>query len=47
MIVALRRHTLMLLDDCLHALQPSSLHLTRSALQLCRQRHGISRLPDI
>ena len=32
MIVAFRRHTLLPLEDCLHALQPSIPHLTRSAL---------------
>jgi hypothetical protein len=39
--------TLLPLDDCLYALQPSIPHLTRSALHRCLQRHGISRLPDI
>jgi hypothetical protein len=29
-VVALRRHTLLPLDDCLYALQPSIPHLTRS-----------------
>jgi hypothetical protein len=47
MIVALRRHTLLPLDDCLYALQPSISHLTRSSLHRCLQRHGISRLPDM
>jgi hypothetical protein len=47
MIGALRRHTLLPLDDCLYALQPSIPHLTRSALHRCLQRHGISRLPDV
>jgi hypothetical protein len=47
MIVAFRRHTLLPLDDCLYALQPSIPHLTRSALHRCLERHGISRLPDI
>ena len=47
MVVAFRRHTLLPLDDCLYALQPSLPHLTRSALHRCLQRHGISRLPDI
>jgi hypothetical protein len=47
MVVAFRRHTLLPLDDCLYALQPSIPHLTRSALHSCLQRHGISRLPDI
>ena len=44
--VVLRRHTLLPLDDCPYALQPSAPHLTRSALHRCLQRHGISRLPD-
>jgi len=47
MIVAFRRHTLLPLDDCLYALQPTVPHLTRSALHRCLQRHGISRLPDV
>lgn len=47
MIVAFRRHTLLPLDDCLYALQPSIPHLTRSALHRCLQRYGVSRLPDI
>ena len=37
-VVAFRRNTLLPLDDCLYALQPSLPHLTR---------HGISRLPQI
>ena len=45
--VALRKHTLLPLDDCLYALQPSIPHLTRSALHRCLQRHGISRLPEV
>src|SRR5215203_7210282 len=45
-IVAFRRHTLLPLDDCLYALQPTLPHLTRSTLHRCFQRHGISRLPD-
>lgn len=45
--MAFRCHTLLPLDDCLYALQPSLPHLTRSALHRCLQRHGISRLPDI
>jgi len=47
MIVAFRRHTLLPLDDCLYALQPSIPHLTRSSLHRCLQRHGISRLPAL
>ena len=47
MIVAFRKHTLLPLDDCLYALQPSIPHLTRSALHRCLQRHGISRLLDV
>src|SRR3954447_3362330 len=44
--VAFRRHTLLPLDDCLYALQPTILHLTRSSLHRCLQRHGVARLPD-
>ena len=47
MIVACRRHTLLPLDDCRYALQPTVPHLTRSALHRCLQRHGISRLPEV
>ena len=46
-IVAFRQHTLLPLDDCLYALQPSIPHLTRSSLHRCLQRHGISQLPDV
>jgi len=45
-VVAFRRHTLLPLDDCLYALQPTIPHLTRSTLHRCFLRHGISRLPD-
>jgi transposase InsO family protein len=46
-IVAFRRHTLLPLDDCLYALQPSIQHLARSTIHRCLQRHGISCLPDV
>src|ERR1700751_1384580 len=46
-IVAFRRHTLLLLDDCLYALQATIPHLTRSSLHRCLERHGISRLPEV
>ncbi|QKD88187.1 IS481 family transposase [Xanthomonas axonopodis pv. vasculorum] len=46
-IVAFRKHTLLPLDDCLSALQPSMPRLTRSSLHRCLQRHGISRLPKM
>ena len=46
-IVAFRRHTLLPLDDCLYALQPTIPHLSRSSLHRCLQRHGIGRLPDV
>ncbi len=46
-VVAFRRHTLLPLDDCLYALQPTIPHLTRSSLHRCLQRHGIGRLPDV
>ena len=46
-VVAFRRHTLLPLDDCLYALQPTIPHLMRSSLHRCLQRHGISRLPEM
>src|SRR5664279_1851936 len=46
-VVAFRKHTLLPLDDCLYALQATILHLTRSSLHRCLQRHGISRLPEV
>ena len=46
LVVAFRKHTLLPLDDCLYALQPTISHLSRSTLHRCLQRHGISRLPD-
>jgi transposase InsO family protein len=46
-VVAFRRHTLLPLDDCLYALQPTIPHLTRSSLHRCFQRHSISRLPNV
>ena len=46
-IVAFRRHTLLPLDDCFYALQPTMPHLTRPSLHRCLQRHGISRLPAV
>ena len=46
-VVAFRKHTLLPLDDCLYALQPTIPHLTRSSLHRCLQRHGISRLPEV
>lgn len=45
-IVAFRQHTLLPLDDCLYALQPTTPNLTRSSLHRCFQRHGISKLPN-
>jgi transposase-like protein len=47
LIVAFRRHTLLPLDDCLYALQPTIPHLTRSSLHRCLQRQNISRLPEV
>src|SRR4028118_495104 len=40
MVVAFRRHTLLPLDDCLYALQPTIPHLTRSSLPRSPPRHG-------
>jgi hypothetical protein len=45
--VAFRRHTLLPLDDCVHALQPTIPHLTQSSLHRCLKRHGISRLSQV
>lgn len=45
-VVAFRRHTLLPLDGCLYALQPTIPHLRRSTLHRCLPRHGIARLPD-
>jgi len=45
--VAFRKHTLLPLDDCLYALQPTIPHLTRSSLHRLFQRHDISRLPEV
>jgi transposase InsO family protein len=47
MIVAFRRHSLLPLDDCLYALQPTIPSLTRSSLHRYLQRHDIPRLPDM
>lgn len=40
-IVAFRRYTLLPLDDCLYALEPTIPHLTRSSLHRCLQRYDI------
>jgi transposase InsO family protein len=45
-VVVFRRSTLLPLDECLYALQPSIPHLRRSSLHRCLQRYGIARLPD-
>ena len=39
-VVAFRARTLLPLDDCLYALQPTIPHLTRSSLHRRLQRHG-------
>lgn len=46
-VIAFRKHTLLPLDDCLYALQPTLPHLTRSSLHRSLQRHGISQLPQV
>jgi transposase InsO family protein len=46
-VVTFRQHTLLPLDDCLYALQATIPKLSRSVLQRCFQRHGISRLPQL
>ena len=48
MIAAVRKHTPLLLDDCLYTLQETIRHLTRgSSPHRCLHRHGISRLPAL
>jgi DDE domain len=44
---AIRRHTLLPLDDCLYALQPTIPRLTRSSQHRCIKPPGISRLPQV
>jgi len=46
-IVALRRHTLLSLDDCLYAPWPTIRHPTSSSVHRCLKRHGISRLSEV
>ena len=46
-IVAFGRHTLLPMDDCLYAFQPTIPHLSRSSLHRCRHRHDISRLHKV
>jgi len=41
-VVAFRRHTLLSLDDCLYALQPTIPHLTRSSLHRCEKANRVS-----
>ncbi|MGH6856323.1 MAG: IS481 family transposase, partial [Methylocella sp.] len=45
--VAFRKSTLLPLDDCFYALQPSIPRLTRASLHRCLQRHCIRRLPEV
>lgn len=46
-IVSFRPYTLLPLDDCFYALQPTIPQLTPSSLHRCLQRQGVSRLPDV
>ncbi len=46
-IIAFRRHTLLPLDDCLYALQPTIPHLTRSSLHRCLRRHESRGCPRL
>jgi hypothetical protein len=45
-IVEFRRRTLLPLDDVMGCLRDAIPKLSRSALHLCLERHGISRLPQ-
>ena len=40
-------HRRLPVDDCLYALQVTISPLRRPSLHRCRQRHGISRWPDV
>ena len=46
-IVAFRRHALLPLDDCLHALQATIPKPTRSSVHRRLHRRGIGRLPEV
>ena len=46
-VVAFHRHTLLLLDDCLYALEVTIPALRRSSLHRCLEHHGISRLLEV
>lgn len=46
-LVSIIAGTLLSLDDCLYALQPTIPRLTRSSLHRCLRRHAISRLPEV
>ncbi len=45
-VVAFRRHTLLPLDDCRYALQPTIPRLTRSTLRRHLQRYSVACLPE-
>jgi transposase-like protein len=47
LIVAVRQHMLLPLDDCLTVLQHFVPDLDRVSLYRCLNRHDISRLPEI
>jgi hypothetical protein len=47
LVVAFRRHTMLPLDDCLYAVQPTIPHLTCCTLHRCFVRYEISRLPGM
>jgi transposase len=44
LVILFRKQTLLSLDDCLYALQPSIPNLTRSSMYRCFQRHGVDSL---
>lgn len=46
MIVAFRKKTLLLHDDCLYPLQETIPRLTRSSLYRCLKRHDINKTPQ-
>ena len=46
-IIAFRRHTMLPLDDCLYALQPTIPHLTRSSLHRVNCQEVICRFESV
>jgi hypothetical protein len=46
-VIAFRKLTQLPLDDCLYTLQQTIIHLSRSTLHRCFQRHGCPKLEKV